>query len=87
MMSPGGMAIAALTVMLWILWSDSFRRRPNPIVYGIRVALFLVVAGVLTANLFRVPHVFTPGSRAVTIVAVVVGVGGAIYFLRKLGKR
>ena len=24
---PAGMAIAALTVMLWILWSDSVRSR------------------------------------------------------------
>src|SRR5438045_732729 len=27
MIPPGGMAIAAITVMLWILWSDTLRAR------------------------------------------------------------
>jgi hypothetical protein len=87
MISPSGMAIAALTVMLWILWSDSFRRSPHPIVYVIRIGLFLIVAGVMTVNLFRMPHVFTTGSRVVTILTVIVAVGGVAYFVRKLSKR
>ena len=87
MISPGGMAIAAMTVMLWILWSDSFRRRPHPIVYGIRVLLFLIVAVVLTMQMIRVPEVYSSGTRAVTIAAVIVGIAGAVYFVRKLVKR
>lgn len=87
MISPGGMAIAAMTVMLWILWSDSFRRRPHPVVYGVRVALFLIVAGVLIANMIRMPAIYTTATRAVTIAAAVVGLGGAAYFVRKLVKR
>ena len=87
MMSPGGMAIAAMTVMLWILWSDSFRRRPHAVVYAVRVALFLIVAGVLIANMVRVPEVYTTGSRIVTILSVLVGIGGAAYFVRKLVRR
>ena len=87
MISPGGMAIAAMTVMLWILWSDSFRRRPHPAVYWVRVALFLIVAGVLLANMVRMPQIYTTGSRAMTIAAVLVGIGGAAYFVRKLIRR
>lgn len=87
MISPGGMAIAAMTVMLWILWSDSFRRRPHAAVYVIRVALFLIVAGVLTTNMIRMPAIYSSGTRAVTIAAVAVGIGGAVYFVRKLVKR
>ena len=87
MISPAGMAIAALTVMLWILWSDSFRRRPHQIVYVIRIALFLIVAGVMIVNMVRYPAFYSGGARAVTVLAVVVGIGGAAYFARKLVKR
>lgn len=88
MISPGGMAIVAMTVMLWILWSDSFRRAPHPIVYTIRIALFLIVAGVLTVNMFRAPaEIYSTGSRVVTVVAALIGVGGAVYFARKLTRR
>lgn len=87
MISPAGMAIAALTVMLWILWSDSFRRRPHQLVYVVRIALFLIVAGILILNMVRYPHFYTAGARGVTIATVVVGIGGAAYFARKLVKR
>ena len=40
MMSPGLMAIATMTVMLWILWSDTIRaRRPSQILYTVRIGL------------------------------------------------
>ena len=87
MITPGGMAIAAMTVMLWILWSDSFRRSPHPIVYAVRVALFLIVAGILTLNLVRSPHLYSTSSRVVTILAAIVGIGGAAYFGKKLVRR
>ena len=88
MITPGGMAIATITVMLWILWSDTIRsRRPSQILYTVRIALFLIVAGVLTVNMFRYPHLFGGGTRAVTIVAIVIGLGGAGYFARKLVRR
>lgn len=85
MMNPGTMAIAAITVMLWILWSDSLRtKRPTPILYTMRIGLYLVVSAILVLNMVRYPTLFAGSARAVAIVAVVVGVFGAGYFARKL---
>ena len=85
MMNPATMAIAAVTVMLWILWSDSVRaRRPTPILYALRIALFLIVSGILILNLVRYPNVFAGNARAIVRVAIVVGLFGAGYFARRL---
>jgi hypothetical protein len=82
------MAIASLTVMLWILWADTIRKRPPaPILYTIRIALFLIMSGVLTLNLVRYPFAFSGTARALAILAVLVGVAGAVYFGRKLVRR
>ncbi len=82
------MAIATITVMLWIMWSDSIRaRRPSPILYAVRIALFLIVSGVLVLNMVRHPDLFRGGERALTIVAVLVGIAGAVYFGRRLTGR
>jgi hypothetical protein len=87
-MTPVAMAIATLTVMLWILWSDTLRaRRPAPILYAVRIALFIIVSGILVLNLVRYPHVFSGGARVLTIVAVCVGFVGAGYFIRRLVRR
>jgi hypothetical protein len=84
-MNPAAMAIAAITVMLWILWSDSLRaKRPTPILYVVRIALYLVVSGILILNMVRYPNLFGGNARAIGITAVVVGVFGAGYFARKL---
>ncbi|HJQ38168.1 MAG TPA: hypothetical protein VKB93_13615 [Thermoanaerobaculia bacterium] len=88
MMSPGLMAIATLTVMLWILWSDTIRaRRPSQILYTVRIGLYLVVSFVLILNLIRYPRIFDTTDRVLTIVAALVGLGGAGYFARKLVRR
>jgi hypothetical protein len=82
------MAMATITVMLWIMWSDTMRaRRPSPILYAVRIALFLIVTGVLLLNMVRRPDLFHGGARALTIVAAVVGVVGAGYFARRLTRR
>lgn len=82
------MAIAAITVMLWILWSDTIRpRRPSQIVYTIRIALFLIASGVLILNMVRYPDLFSGATRALTIVGVLVGIIGAGYFARRLVRR
>lgn len=84
MMSPAAMAIATLTVMLWILWSDTIRaRRPGPILYAVRTALYLIVSGILLLNMIRFPAYFA-GARVLTLLAVTVGVFGAGYFARRL---
>ncbi len=88
MISPAGMAIAAITVMLWILWSDTIRtRRPTPILYTIRIGLYLVVAGVMILNTIRYPHLFSGTARWIAVVAAAIGILGAGYFARKLVRR
>ena len=85
MIPPIGMAIAAMTVMLWIIWSDILRtRRPMPLLYALRIALFLIVAAIMVLNLVRYPHNFTGGARIFAVLAVMVGLAGAIHFGRKL---
>ena len=86
MIPPYGMALAALTVMLWILWSDTLRsRRPPAILYAVRVALYLIVTGILILNLTR--GVFHGGAITIAVLAVLVGVVGAGYFGRRLVRR
>ena len=88
MMSPSAMAIACITVMLWLIWSDNVRpHRPAPILYAIRVALFVIVAGVMVVNMVRYPAAFAYGARPLAIAVVAVGVFGAFYFARKLARR
>ena len=86
--TPTAMAIATITVMLWILWSDSLRsRRPTPILYAVRIALFLVVSGIMVLNMVRHPHLFAGTTMVISVVAVAVGVLGAAYFARRLMTR
>lgn len=85
MMSPATMALATITVMLWIIWSDTIRaRRPSQILYTVRIGLFLVVTAMLILNLFRYPNIYSSGTRTLTVVAVLIGIGGAAYFARRL---
>lgn len=88
MIPPFGFAIAALTVMLWILWSDSIRsRRPSQVLYAMRVALYLIVAAILILNRVRYPYLFDTTSTVLVIIAAGVGVGGAFWFGRRLVRR
>lgn len=85
MINPAMMAIATITVMLWIMWSDTIRaRRPSQVLYTVRIALYLIVSGILVLNLVRYPATFAGSTRIVTIVAVLVGLCGAGYFARRL---
>ncbi|HEX7809997.1 MAG TPA: hypothetical protein VF608_14775 [Thermoanaerobaculia bacterium] len=85
MISPIAMAMATITVMLWIMWSDTIRaRRPAPILYAVRIALYLIVSGILVLNMIRYPHLFPGTSRVLCIVAVLIGISGAAYFARRL---
>ena len=82
------MAIATITVMLWIMWSDTIRaRKPSQILYTVRIALYLIVSAILVLNLIRYPELFSTSSRVLVIVAAAVGVIGAAYFARRLVRR
>jgi len=88
MIPPAGMAIASITVMLWILWSDTLRaRKPSPVLYAMRVALYLIVAGVLILNMFRYPWLFLGATKVLALIAVVIGILGAAYFAVRLVRR
>jgi hypothetical protein len=88
MMTPTTMAILAITVMLWILWSDTMRRsRPTPILYAVRLALFLIMSSILVLNMVRYPNLYGSGDRGLVVVAVIVGLIGAGYFGRRLVTR
>lgn len=88
MIPPAGMAIAAITVMLWILWSDTLRaKKPSPILYAMRVALYLIVAGVLILNMYRYPWLFLGATKVLAILAAVIGVLGAAYFAVRLVRK
>ena len=88
MISPSGMALAVITVMLWLLWSDSLRsRKPTPILYAVRIALFLIATGVLILNLLRYPELFTGATRLLVLMAIGIGLLGAAYFARRLTRR
>lgn len=83
--TPAAMAIATITVMLWIMWSDTIRqRRPTQILYVVRIALFLTVTGLLILNMVRQPARFRGSDRTLTVVAAVIGIVGAGYFGRRL---
>ena len=88
MIPPFGMALAALTVMLWILWSDSIRpHRPHQIVYVVRIALYLIASGILILNMVRHAELYDTAARVLVVVTALVGVGGAAFFARKLVSR
>ncbi|HVS32147.1 MAG TPA: hypothetical protein VMS98_11905 [Thermoanaerobaculia bacterium] len=82
------MAIAAITVMLWILWSDTLRaRKPSPLLYAVRIALYLIISGILILNMVRYPVLFGGSTRILVILAVAIGLLGAGYFGRRLVRR
>jgi len=88
MIPPAGFAIAALTVMLWILWSDTIRtRRASQVMYATRVALYLIAASVLILNRVRYPYLFSVGATVLVVAAAAVGVFGAVWFARRMVKR
>lgn len=88
MFNPVIVALATITVMLWLVWTDTVRtHKPTPILYGLRVLLFLAVSGVLVMNMLRYPRMYPGSVKGLTIVAVLVGIGGAVYFARRIMRR
>jgi hypothetical protein len=88
MIPPTGMAIAALTIMLWLIWSDTIRGARSPaILYAVRIALFVIVAGILILNRIRYPFLFSATATTLVVIVGIVGAGGAAYFARRLVRR
>ena len=82
-MNPIVLPVAAIVVMLWIIWADSIRRRPAPrFFYFMRVVLFLVMTGLLVWNIYLGAY---PGSvRYIAMAAAVAGLIGVVYFIRRV---
>ena len=88
MIPPSGMALAAITVMLWIIWSDTIRKqRSSAILYAVRIALYIIVSGIVVLNMFRYPRLFDMTARVLVVITAIVGLFGAGYFTRRLVRR
>lgn len=80
-----------MTLILWLVWSDSIRpRRASKIVCWIRVVVFFVVGAMLIQSAARSHAIMSGDVLGFTIVAAVVAFVGAGYFYRratlKIGK-
>lgn len=88
MIPPSGMALAAITVMLWIIWSDTIRKqRSSPVLYAVRIALYVIVSAIFIMNMIRYPRLFDVTSRVLAVITAIVGLAGAWYFTRRLVRR
>jgi len=87
-LSPVALSMAIMTVMLWLMWSDTIRsKRQAAVLYAMRIAFFLIASGILVVDMIRYPRLFAGSARAVAIVTVAVGILGAGYFARRLTRR
>ncbi|HUP65142.1 MAG TPA: hypothetical protein VM557_07670 [Thermoanaerobaculia bacterium] len=76
--------VAAITLMLWLLWSESIRHRPMPRPwYFFRALLYLGLGGVMAYNGWRYGRVFQTMNWVFLGVAMAVSIMGAIFFMRK----
>ncbi|HVT45212.1 MAG TPA: hypothetical protein VMT00_12585 [Thermoanaerobaculia bacterium] len=80
---PVTFPLAALTLMLWIIWSDSVRpRKPGRLMYSIRVVLYLATAAALLYNSYLMRARTTNTVTVLIVITVLTGIGGAAYFAR-----
>lgn len=76
--------LAAIVILLWLLWSDSLRQRTMPrIWFYFRASLYLAVAGVMAWNGWRYGYAFTTINWVLIGVAIAVAIVGAAYFVRR----
>ena len=81
MIPPSGMALAAITVMLWIIWSDTIRQKRSSAI------LYAVLSAILILNMVRYPRLFDTTARILAVSAAILGLFGAAYFTRRLVRR
>lgn len=76
--------VAAMTLMLWLLWSESLRARVQaPAWHLFRAALYLGMAAVMVFNGWRYRAAFTTGNFVLLGLAAAVGLLGVGFYLRK----
>ncbi|HVR43827.1 MAG TPA: hypothetical protein VMS56_10340 [Thermoanaerobaculia bacterium] len=76
--------VAAITMMLWLLWSESLRPRPMPRQwYVFRAVIYLGIAATMLYNGWRYAWAFSTWNFVFIGTAVAVAVAGAAFFLRK----
>ena len=79
--------LAAIVILLWLLWSDSIRQRAMPRVwFFFRATLYLAVGAVMAWNGWRYGATFTTMNWVLIGVAIAVAIVGAAYFVRR-GRR
>lgn len=80
--------VAGITMMLWLLWSESLRRRPMPRPwYAFRALLYIAMAAVMAWNGWRYAYAFQTWNFVLIGTAVAVALIGAVFFGRKAAAR
>ncbi len=70
-----------MTLMLWLLWSESLRARVQaPAWHLFRAALYLGMAAVMVFNGWRYRAAFTTGNFVLLGLAAAVGLLGAAFY-------
>ena len=80
--------IAAATLMLWLLWSESLRVRPkHPAWHISRAILYLGMTAVMIFNGWRYRAILTTTNFVLLGLAAAVGLLGAGFFVRKARRK
>ena len=80
--------LLVLTLMLWLIWTDSVRpARTSRVVYAVRALLFVAASVLVMYRLLQAPWYYSMTFRVVMVVASLVGLLGAAYFGRKVFPR
>ncbi len=80
--------LAAITLMLWLMWSESLRARTRlPAAHLFRALLYLGISGVMIFNAWRYRYALDTGNFVLLGAAAVVGIIGAVFFARKARRR
>ncbi|HEY0593458.1 MAG TPA: hypothetical protein VGF40_16920 [Thermoanaerobaculia bacterium] len=76
--------IAAITLMLWLMWSESLRARTRlPAAHLFRALLYLGISGVMIFNGWRYRHALETANFVLLAAAALVGLIGAVFFAKK----
>lgn len=80
--------IAAITLMLWLLWSESLRPRTRlRSAQLFRALLYLGISFVMLFNGWRYRHALETANFVLLGAAAIVGIIGAVFFAKKATRR